>query len=108
MSVVIIKFCFYLKRKRKQHDTKIKIQIPGNMWLFVFLNPYLTVEAPTIVPSCLVSFCPPSPLQSFVCLSGSDSYSYVAMEILTQVLCVQKGPSGKKTRQQRKLYYKLQ
>lgn len=48
MSVVIIKFCFYLKRKRKQRDTEIRIQIPENKWLFVFLNPYLTVEAPTL------------------------------------------------------------
>lgn len=57
------------------------------MWLFVFLNPYLTVEAPTLFLHVwpLSALPPTSPV---IRLGGSGRYSNVAMEILTQVLCV--------------------
>lgn len=35
------------------------------MWLFVFLNPYLTVEAPTLFLHVWPLSAPPPPLQSF-------------------------------------------
>lgn len=75
----------------------------------------LEVETPTLSLH-FGPFCPPSPLQPFFWLGGSDSHTYVTVEILPQVenvteawivcMCVQKGPSGEKTEHQKKLCYK--
>lgn len=58
------------------------------MWLFVFLNPYLTVEAPTLFLHVWPLSAPPPPLQSFAVVGVAVTLMWQWKYLLRFCVCV--------------------